>query len=99
MSPQSRIYRQLQLGDCVTLASLKQQDCSVSEITSVLDRSASTISRELCRNASTGHYGSATALHSCRYRRQQARILRKLHCYALLFGFVLYLQRSIGIHR
>jgi IS30 family transposase len=43
MSPQPRTSRQLQPEDRVTLASLKQQNCSVREIASVLGRSASTI--------------------------------------------------------
>ncbi len=41
MSPQPRTYSQLQPEDRVTLASLKQQNCSVREIASVLGRSAS----------------------------------------------------------
>ena len=67
MSPQPRTYRQLQPEDRVTLASLKQQNYSVREIASVLGRSASTVSRELRRNASAGHYGSITAQHSCQH--------------------------------
>ena len=91
MSPQPRTYRQLQPEDRVTLASLKQQHYSVREIASVLGRSASTVSRELRRNASAGHYGSATAQHSCQHRREQSRPLRKLHSDALLFGLVQHL--------
>lgn len=91
MSPQPRTYRQLQPEDRVTLASLKQQHYSVRKIASVLGRSASTVSRELRRNASAGHYGSATAQHSCQHRREQSRPLRKLHSDALLFGLVQHL--------
>lgn len=94
MSPQPRTYRQLQPEDRVTLASLKQQNYSVREIASVLGRSASTVSRELRRNASTGHYGSAAAQHSCQHRREQARPVRKLHADGLLFGLVQYLLRQ-----
>lgn len=53
MSPQPRIYRHLQPEYRVTLSSLKQHNYSVLEIASVLGRSASTISRELCRNHHT----------------------------------------------
>ena len=51
MSSRPRIYRQLQPEDRVTLASLRQQNHSVREIARVFGRSASTVSRELRRNA------------------------------------------------
>ena len=94
MSPQPRTYRQLQPEDRVTLASLKQQNYSVREIARVLGRSASTISRELHRNASDGHYGSVSAQRCCQHRRDQSRPARKLHGDALLFGLVQYLLRQ-----
>ena len=94
MSPQPRTYRQLQPEDRVTLASLKQQHYSVREIASVLGRSASTISRELRRNASMGQYSSASAQQSCQHRRRQSRPMRKLHPEAILFDVVQHLLRQ-----
>ena len=67
MSPQPRTYRQLQPEDRVTLASLRQQNCSVREIASVLGHSASTISRELRRNATDGQYSSTAAQQTCQH--------------------------------
>ena len=79
----------------VTLASLKQQNYSVREIASVLGRSASTVSRELRRNAcAADQYGSAAAHQSCQRRREQARPMRKLHADALLFDVVQHLLRQ-----
>lgn len=94
MSPQPRTYRQLQPEDRVTLASLKQQNYSVREIARVLARSASTISRELRRNASAGQYSSAAAQQSCQHRRRQGRPVRKLHPEAILFDLVQHLLRQ-----
>ena len=94
MSPQPRTYRQLQPEDRVTLASLKQQNYSVREIASVLGRSASTISRELRRNASTAQYSSTAAQQSCQHRRRQGRPMRKLHTDAILFDVVQHLLRQ-----
>jgi len=48
--PPSRSYRQLQPEDRVTLASLVQQKPGIREMASALNRSPSTISRELRRN-------------------------------------------------
>ena len=94
MSPQPRTYRQLQPEDRVTLASLKQQNYSVRAIASVLGRSASTVSRELRRNACTDPYSSAAAHQSCLRRREQARPPRKLHADGLLFALVQHLLRQ-----
>lgn len=94
MSPQPRTYRQLQPEDRVTLASLNQQNYSVREIASVLGRSASTISRELHRNASAGQYSSSSAQHSCQHRRRQGRPMRKLHPDAVLFDVVQHLLQQ-----
>ena len=78
----------------MSLASLKQQNHGVRQIARVLGRSASTVSRELRRNACADQYGSAAAQQACLRRREQARPLRKLHCDGLLFGLVLYLLRQ-----
>ena len=91
MSSQPRTYRQLQPEDRVTVASLQQQNYSVREIASVVGRSASTISRELRRNATAGQYSSTAAQQSCQQRRRQSRPMRKLHTDAILFEVVRYL--------
>ena len=60
----------------------------------MLNRSASTISREFQRNSTTGHYASAPAQQACRHRRLQARLMGKLHSQGVLFGAVEhYLRR------
>lgn len=94
MSLQPRTYRQLQPEDRVTLASLKQQNYSVREIADVLGRLASTISRELRRNASTVQYSSMSAQQSCQHRRRQGRPMRDLHPDAILFDVVQHLLRQ-----
>jgi hypothetical protein len=52
MESSSKHYQQLQPEDRVTLSSLKQQNYSIRAIARVLQRPASTISRELRRNGS-----------------------------------------------
>jgi IS30 family transposase len=49
-STQPKRYQQLQPEDCVTLVSLVQKKHSVRAIAQALERSPSTISRELRRN-------------------------------------------------
>ncbi len=88
MPSKSRTYHQLQPEDRVTLASLRQQNCSMREIARVLGRSASTISRELRRNAASEPYASAAAQQGCQRRRTQARAPRKLHADSILFEVV-----------
>lgn len=53
MQSTPRHYQQLQPEDRVTLASLVQQKYGIREIAGVLNRSPSTISRELSRNTGT----------------------------------------------
>lgn len=91
-SPKS--YSHLQPEDRVTLASLKQQNYSVRAMARVLGRPASTISRELRRNATGGQYGSAAAQQACLQRRRQARPCAKLQRDTLLFDVVQYLLRQ-----
>ena len=69
-------YHQLQPEDRVTLASLRQQGLGVREIARVLQRSPSTLSREMRRNAcEAGSYANAPAQALCRQRRLDARPL------------------------
>ena len=73
-------YKQLQPEDRVTIASLKQQGQGVRAIARTLERSASTVSRELRRNtvADIG-YASTPAQRAWRARRAAAGRLPKLH--------------------
>lgn len=54
----------------------------------MLQRSASTVSRELSRNSEQGSYASVSAQQSCRQRRCQSRPASKLHQQSVLFGMV-----------
>ena len=59
-------YQQLQPEDRMTIASMRQQDCSVRAMARTLRRSASTISRELGRNTVGAQaYGSPRANMTC----------------------------------
>ena len=85
-------YTQLQPEDRMTLASMKQQGCSVRAMARTLQRSPSTVSRELSRNAGAGQsYGSHVAQQSCQARRRDARSVAKLHRDGLAWGLVLTL--------
>jgi IS30 family transposase len=73
-------YKQLQPEDRVTIASLKQQGRGVRAIARTLGRTASTVSRELRRNAMTGiGYASTPAHKAACARRLAARRWPKLH--------------------
>jgi transposase, IS30 family len=79
MTTQRAKYQQLQPEDRVTIASLHQQKLGIRAIARVLERSPSTVSRELARNGRSGHsYASAFAHQACRMRRHAARPQPKL---------------------
>lgn len=88
MPSTSKTYRQLQPEDRVTLASLRQQGLGVRAIAGILQRSPSTISRELQRNAGPLGYASTTARSRCQQRRLSGRPARKLDPEGVLFGVV-----------
>jgi IS30 family transposase len=90
MESTSKHYQQLQPEDRVTISSLKQQNVGLRAIARVLQRPASTISRELRLNSTADHYGSAEAQHACQRRRRQSRPRprHKLHTDSVLFGDV-----------
>lgn len=72
-------YTHLQPEDRMTIASMAQQGCSVRAMGRTLQRSPSTICRELARNASLGEtYGSHAAQQACQVRRLAARPATKL---------------------
>jgi IS30 family transposase len=67
-------YRQLQPEERMTLASMCQARSSVRAMARALERSPSTISREIARNASAeGVYASVPAQALSQTRRIQAR--------------------------
>lgn len=92
-SPPKR-YQQLQPEDRVTLASLVQQNFGVREMALAMGRSASTISRELRRNAQPAGYASATARACAQQRRKQGRSPNKLHRGGVLFDVVRHFLRE-----
>ena len=85
-------YRQLQPEDRMTIASMRQLGCSTRAMARVLQRSASTVSRELARNTPAGlSYGSHVAQSACQARQRAARPASKLHDADLRWGLVLTL--------
>lgn len=62
-------------------------------MTRLLNRPASTISRELRSNAAAGSYAGGPAQQACGHRRLQGRPLRKLHVDSILFGAVEHFMR------
>lgn len=67
-------YQQLQPEDRITIASMRQQGCSMRAMSRTLQRSPSTISRELRRNTGGGlNYGSHVAQLTCQARQHAAR--------------------------
>lgn len=90
----SKCYKQLQPEDRLTLSSLKQQNYSIRAMARILQRPASTVSRELRRNGSADHYSSVEAQQSYQSRRRQSRPRQKLVADGLLFGVMQhFLQR------
>jgi IS30 family transposase len=94
METTAKHYQQLQPEDRATISSLKQQNHGIRAIARILQRPASTISRELRRNSTAAHYGSVPAQQACQHRRRQARPRQKLHVEGLLFGVVQHFLRQ-----
>lgn len=84
-------YRQLQPEERVTLASLLQQGHSLRSIAKVLERSPSSVSREVARNRSAEGYASQSARQAALARRSRAKRLPKLHADGALWGVVSHL--------
>ena len=87
-------YRHLKPEDRMTIASLMQQNYTQRYIAKLLGCSASTISRELGRNAQSKTYDSQSAQRACQHRRIASRPQRKLITASILFGVVHTLMRS-----
>lgn len=81
-------YTHLRPEERVTLASLVQQDFSQAKIARILNRSPSTISRELARNRQGADYRSAAAQRATVDRRRAARPPSKLNAGSVLWSIV-----------
>jgi transposase, IS30 family len=81
-------YRQLQAEERITLASLRQQGQSLRVIGKTLNRSASSLSRELQRNVGAAGYSARDAQAASVHRRKAARPWPKLHSDLRLWGVV-----------
>ncbi|MEO7042535.1 MAG: helix-turn-helix domain-containing protein [Gemmatimonadaceae bacterium] len=85
-------YRQLQPEDRITMASMRQQGCSIRAMARMLERSPSTISREFGRNTAPAMvYASHAAQVTCDGRRQAARPALKLDVNSVAWRVVLTL--------
>ena len=58
-------YEQLQYDECIAIASSQAQGLSIRAMARILSRAASTISREIARNAPSGQY-------RCTFAQQRA---------------------------
>jgi IS30 family transposase len=81
-------YQQFQPDERIALSSLKAQGLSMRAMARMLNRSPSTISRELARNAPSGQYRCTFAQQRCVRRRLQCRPVAKLARCSALFGRV-----------
>ena len=81
-------YQQFQPDERIALSSLKTQGLSMRAMARMLNRSPSTISRELARNAPSGQYRCTFAQQRCVRRRLQCRPVAKLARCSALFGRV-----------
>jgi IS30 family transposase len=94
MSAPRPTYQQLQPEYRLTIPRLRQQSCSTRSIARLLGRSASTISREIERNAYThGGYGSQYAQRQCIERQRNARVLKKLCLDSIFCALIVHFLR------
>ena len=81
-------YEQIQYGERVAIASYQAQGLSIRAIARILNRCASTISREIARNAPSGQYSCTFAQQRRNRRRVHCRAQPKLHITSTLFAQV-----------
>ena len=81
-------YHHLQPEERITLASLKAQGYSIRSIAQQMNRSPSTLSRELARNSCASAYASRSAQCAYQTRRLAARPSPKLHEHGTLWHLV-----------
>ena len=84
----STTYHHLQPEERMTLASLKAQGFSLRSIAQQMNRSPSTLSRELARNSCAPAYASRSAQCAYQTRRLAARPSPKLHAHGTLWHLV-----------
>ena len=81
-------YEQIQYGERVAIASYQAQGLSIRAMARILNRCASTISREIARNAPSGQYSCTFAQQRRSRRRVHCRAQLKLHITSTLFAQV-----------
>ena len=81
-------YEQIQYGERVAIASYQSQGLSIRAMARILNRAASTISREIARNAPSGQYSCTFAQQRRNRRRVHCRAQPKLHITNTLFAQV-----------
>ena len=86
-------YEQIQYGERVAIASYQAQGLSIRAMARILRRAASTISREIARNAPSGQYSCTFAQQRRNRRRVHCRAQPKLHLTSTLFAQVCQLLR------
>ena len=84
MKPEQK-YQQLGIEDRRTIAIGREQGLSIRAIARILNRSASTISREIARNAPSGSYSCSFAQQRFVRRRRFGRPAPKLQAGSALF--------------
>ena len=86
-------YEQIQYDERVAIASYRARGLSIRLIARILKRAASTISREILRNAPSGQYSCIFAQKRRNRRRVYCRAQPKLHLTSALFAQVCQLLR------
>ena len=86
-------YQQLQYDERIAIASYRAQGLGIRLIARLLSRAASTISREIVRNAPSGQYSCTFAQKRRNRRRVYCRAQPKLHLTNALFAQVCQLLR------
>ena len=81
-------YEQLQYDERIAIASYQAQGLSIRALVRLLSRAASTISREIARNAPSGQYRCTFAQQRRNRRRVHCRAQPKLHIAGMLFAQV-----------
>ena len=86
-------YKQLQYDERIAIASYQAQGLSIRAMARLLNRAASTLSREIARNAPCGQYRCTFAQQRRDRRRVHCRAQPKLHLTSVLFARVRHFLR------
>ena len=87
-------YRQLQYDERIAISSFQAQGLSIRAMARILNRAASTISREILRNAPSGKYSCIFAQKRRNRRRVFCRAAPKLGQTSALFAKVCVLLKK-----